>query len=95
MEASRALGVAEAYLAEGRVIESVAFLEKAGAGEKLREIREQAVQAGDVFLLRELSLRLAEEPDASTWRVLAEAAEAQGKVSYAVEARRQLSILGG
>ena len=48
---SQALATAEAYLAAGRTVEAVDFLAKAGATEKLREIRAEAVAAGDPFLL--------------------------------------------
>lgn len=88
LDAARALTVAEAYLAEGRPAEALDFLVKAGAGDRLRALRAEAVEAGDVFLLREVSVRVGEEPDAATWRQLADAAEAAGKMQYAHEARR-------
>jgi hypothetical protein len=84
-----ALAVAEAYLAEGREVEAVAFLQRAKAEERLRALRERAVQEGDVFLLREVSVALGEEPGAEAWAATARAAEAQGKLRYAAEARRQ------
>jgi hypothetical protein len=91
----RALAVAEAYLAEGRSAESLDFLAKAGAEDKLRALEEEAIASGDVFLLREVAQRLGEEPDADRWRRLAEAAEACGKEVYAHEARRMAEARAG
>ena len=91
LDPAKALKYAEAYLEHDRVIEALAFLEKAEARDRLEAIRDEAIAAGDVFLLRESALRLGEEPDADAWRRLADAAAAAGKESYAVEARRQLS----
>jgi hypothetical protein len=88
MEPAEALRVADAYLAEDRQIESLAFLAKAGARERLEEIAREALAAGDVFLMREVSACLGREPDAATWLALAEAAEAAGRERYALEARR-------
>jgi len=84
-----ALALAEAYLAEGRTTESVAFLEKAEARERMAGLRDRAVEAGDLFLLRALAAALGEDVPAETWVRLAEAAEAAGKTLYAQEARRQ------
>ncbi len=95
LDPARALKLAEAYLAADRVFESLAFLAKAGADEKLREIRDEALRAGDVFLAREAGLRCGEEPDTDAWRALAEAARAAGKQSYADEAQRQLAAREG
>ncbi len=83
-----AVRVAEAYLAEGRVGESIAFLVKAGARERLADLREEAVRAGDAFLVRELSRALGEEPGAERWRATAEAARAAGKDLFAAQAQR-------
>jgi hypothetical protein len=88
MDAAEALRIAEAYLAEGRQMESLAFFAKAGARERLEGLAREALAAGDAFLLREVSACLGEEPDSATWLALAEAAEAAGKERYALEARR-------
>ena len=95
LDAGRALKLAEAYLAKDRVFEALAFLAKANARERLAEVRDEAVRNGDVFLLREASVHLGEEPDAETWRALAAAAAAAGKESYAQEAQRQLAAREG
>jgi hypothetical protein len=81
--------VADAYLAEGRSLEALAFLAKAGDRDRIRAICDEAVAEGDAFLLREASLLLGEEPGAERWRSLAAAARAAGKESYAVDAARQ------
>lgn len=91
---ARALAIAEAYLAEGRRFEALDFLAKAEAREALETIRGEALEGGDVFLLRETCQRLGAEVDAATWARLAAAAEAAGKLAYAEEARRVAEALG-
>jgi hypothetical protein len=89
LDAGRALALAEAYLAEGRVVEAIVFLEKAEARDRLTALREEAVAAGDFFLLRATAGALGEEVSPAVWLRLADAAEAAGKALYAHEARRQ------
>ncbi len=84
-----ALAVAEAYLAEGRELEAIAFLQRANAKDRLRQLKQNAIEAGDAFVLREASSALAEEPSSEEWAAAARGAEALGKERYAVEARRQ------
>lgn len=93
LDAARALRIAEGYLGAGRVQEAVAFLKKAGARERLEALRDEAVGAGDAFLLREVAGALGEPPTAEIWTALAEAAAAAGKERYAEEARRQAARL--
>lgn len=93
LDPARALQIAEAYLEGGRAIEAVAFLVKAEAREQLNTLRDQAVGEGDAFLLREISVALAEEFDAETWQALAEAAQSAGKERYSAEASRQVARL--
>ena len=88
LDPARALVVAEAYLIQERAAEAIAFLAKAGARERLAALREQAIEAGDLFLMRSASLALGEEPSLEQWSRLADAAEAAGKERYAHEARR-------
>lgn len=88
LDPTRALALAEAYLAEGRVVEAVAFLEKADARDQLAAIRDEALEQGDLFLLRAAANALGEEIAAETWSRLADVAEAAGKERYAHEARR-------
>jgi hypothetical protein len=93
LDAARALRVAEAYLAEERSAEAVAFLAKAGASERLAALRDDAIRAGDAFLLKEVCRALGEAPLAVHWRRLGAAAAAAGKASYAAEAQRQADRL--
>jgi len=93
LEAARALRVAEAYLAEERATEAVAFLKKAGALVRLSALRDEAIRTGDAFLLKEVCRALGQEATAAHWSRLRDAAAAAGKGSYAVEAQRQVDRL--
>jgi hypothetical protein len=84
----QSLRTAEAYLAEGRSWDAIAFLVKAGAQERLETLREEAIAAGDAFLVRELTRALRDEIPPARWLAVAEAAEAAGKARYAEQARR-------
>jgi len=86
---AQAQALADAYLAEGRRIEAVDFLRKAGATERLLALRAEAIADGDVFLLRRLADALAQPPTRDEWQALARGAESHGKERYAAEARRQ------
>jgi hypothetical protein len=86
---AQALKIAEAYLAEGRTVEAIEFLAKAGAGEQLDALRAEALETGDAFLLRAVARATDRPPELEEWRVLARAAEAAGKTRYADEAIRQ------
>jgi hypothetical protein len=86
---AQALRYAEAYLAEGRRVESIDFLRLAGATERLEALRREAVESGDLFLLRSAAAAMGAEPERAEWIAVAEAAAAAGKERYAVEARRQ------
>lgn len=89
---AQALAMAEAYLAEDRVEESLAFLEKAGATERLAELRAGAVAAGDVFLLRGTARAMGESPSHEEWADVEAAAAAAGRELYAAAAHRQLEV---
>jgi hypothetical protein len=89
LAAPRALAVAEAYLEEGRVVDAIDFLRKAQAGERLAELRRQAIESGDAFLLRAAASAQKEPPEMEEWQALEAAAEAAGKELYAAGARRQ------
>lgn len=82
------LALAEAYLGEARVWEAIAFLQKAGARDRLAALREEAVGAGDFFLVRELTRALGDELPAARWRATSEAAAAAGRERYAAQAHR-------
>jgi hypothetical protein len=83
-----ALKIAEAYLAEERVWEAITFLVKADARDRLLELAEQASQAGDAFLVRELCRAAGQEPTRDGWRETAAAARAAGKELFAAQAQR-------
>jgi hypothetical protein len=89
---AQALAIAEAYLEQGRSVEALDFLRKAGARERLEALRREAVQVGDAFLLRAAAAQLGGEPEREEWRALAEAAEAAGRSAYAAEARRHAEV---
>lgn len=78
--------LADAYLAAGRNWEAIAFLSKASAADRLRALRDEAVVAGDAFLVRELTRALRDETPAARWRETAAAARAAGKERYAAQA---------
>ena len=86
---AQALRIAEAYLEEGRSVEALEFLRKAGASERLGELRREAIETGDAFLLRGVAAAGGEAPTREEWLALADAAAAAGKLRYADEARRQ------
>jgi hypothetical protein len=86
--AEQSLRLADAYLEEGRTWEAIAFLHKAGARERLVALREEAVAAGDAFLVRELVRVLRDELSTSVWQRVADAARAAGKDRYAAQAQQ-------
>ena len=89
---AQALKVAEAYLAEGRSVEAVEFLQKAAATEQLTELRSEAIGAGDVFLFR--AVAVADPPQREEWVEVAQNAESAGNLLYAAEARRLIEVGG-
>jgi hypothetical protein len=95
LEPARARAIGEAYLAEGRELEALAFLKKAGASDALERVCATAVARGDSFLLREGCTALGREPLAREWEQLERAASTQGRDRYAAEAKRQVERLAG
>ena len=95
LEPAKARAIGEAYLAEKRELEAIAFLEKAGASDALEKLCAAAIERGDAFLLREASSALGREADRASWVRLERAAEMQGREKYATEAKRQVARLGG
>ena len=89
LPAEQALSIAAAYLEEGRSEEAVEFLGKAGADDRLESLAREAVEAGDLFLLNEISRVRRSEPDPESWQRLAESARRAGKDLYAEDAERQ------
>jgi hypothetical protein len=93
LDAGRSLAIAEAYLEEGRRLEAVDFLRKAEARERLAALRDEAVEEGNVFLLRATTDALGEPPDAGQWERAAARAAATGRALDAAEAERQAARL--
>jgi hypothetical protein len=89
MPAAQALALAESYLGEGRRLEAVDFLRKAGAADRLAALRAESISDGDAFLLRRVADAMASAPTREEWQALAQSAERIGKDRYAGEARRQ------
>lgn len=87
---ARAYG--DAYLAAGREVEAVDFLTIADAKEPLEALRAEAIERGDVFLMRCVSGALGEEPSSSTWSQLAEASRAAGREKDAETAQRLATV---
>lgn len=92
LDPARCLAVADAYIAEGRICEAVTFLAKAGDRGRLEALRDEAVAAGDPFLLRRACEALREEPGAERWRAVAAAARAAGREVQARDAERQAQL---
>jgi hypothetical protein len=86
---ARALAVAEAYLAEERDLEAIDFLRKAGADDRLAELRARALEMGDAFLLRAVARATGTPANRNEWSTLAGAARAAGKERYVLDATRQ------
>jgi hypothetical protein len=89
---AQALKIAESYLDEDRIEESLIFLEKAGANDRLAELRANAVTAGDAFLLRSIAASMGETPSRSEWSAVEAAAAAAGRDLYVATAHRQLEV---
>jgi len=89
LQATRALALAEAYLSEGRALEAIDFLAKAGASDRLAALRGEAIESGDVFLLRAVAEAADAPPSREEWRRVVAAADREGKERYAASARRQ------
>ena len=87
---AQARAIAEAYLAEDRCVEAIDFLQIAGAGEQLAELRKRSIAEGDAFLLRAVAGAQGKPPTRDDWEKLEAAATASGRERYAVAARRQL-----
>jgi len=93
MDPARAATIAAAYLEAGREIEAIEFLARADDREGLARLCETAVLRGDVFLMRSASGALGEEPDASAWQRLAQAAREAGR-ERDVETATRLAAVG-
>jgi len=98
LDASKALALARLYLEDSREVEAIDFLaaadpdSNAEARDALGEIQREAVERGDVFLMRAASAALDEEPPAETWRALAEAASRAGRPQDVETAERFATV---
>ncbi len=100
LEVSKALELANRYLEEGREVEATDFLAVAHAASSeearvaLVALRDEALEQGDVFLMRASSGALGEECSQATWQTLADAATRAGRLKDAETAQR-LATVGG
>lgn len=69
--------------------DAVDFYEKANSRENLDRLLRKALEDGDVFLFSRLCRILKYEAVPDQWLLLAGKAEAEGKHSFAVEAKRR------
>jgi hypothetical protein len=86
---SQALRTAEAYREQGRSLEALDFLVLAGATDRIDALRGEALESGDVFLLRQVATATESPVSHDEWQALAASAASAGKDRYAAEARRQ------
>jgi hypothetical protein len=99
LESEKALGLAQAYLADDREVEAVDFFAAANpdwnseARDALQKLQATALERGDVFLMRVTSAALGEEPSAESWRALAESASRSGRLED-VETAERLATVG-
>jgi len=100
LEPAKALALAKRYLEDGREVEAIDFLAvaRAGSNEEAREalvsLRDEALERGDVFLMRVSSRALDEEPSQRTWQALADAASRAGRSKDAETAQRLAAVDG-
>ena len=88
LDESQCLAIADAYAEEGRVFESLQFLVKAGATDRLAAVADAAMADGDAFLFKQVADILGKDQGPERWAVLAEAAEGKGLDCYVGMARR-------
>ncbi len=84
-------GLGERYLEQGRLSEALDCFERLEAGARkaaVERVRDQAVAAGDAFLLARLDV--GSPLDEATWRRAFEAAKAAGKDRFALRIARKL-----
>ncbi len=89
LDPAQSLRYAQLYLDHGQTVDAIALLAKASATDRLEALMEEAIEAGDAFLLQLASAALGADPGSERWGRLAAAAEGSGKVRYAEMARRR------
>lgn len=92
LDAKKARAIADAYLEEDREIEAIDFLARADAPDVLARLQKAALDRGDVFLMKAASAALGDEPASQTWRDLASAATAKGRLRDAEAAARLATV---
>ena len=80
------VAIGDAYLDAGRLSEAVEFYVRGGAEEKIRRVRDRAMETGDSPLLIVIADVLKNGVAADDWAKLASAALRLGKISEAAEA---------
>ena len=88
LDESQCLAIADAYEADERVFESLQFLVKAGADDRIEALADEAVGAGDAFLLKQVADAQRSDPGPERWAQLAAVADECGLERYAEMARR-------
>lgn len=94
LDAKKARAFADAYLEQSREIEAIDFLARAEATDELKRLQKEALERGDVFLMKAASVALDDEPDAQAWSALASAATAKGRLRDAESAARLATVEG-
>lgn len=95
LPAVRAVAIAEAYLAEDRHFDALAWLAMAGDHDRLRGLQRDAIGRGDLFLVREIAGLLGEDPGSDVWQAVSQAAARAGRERDATEAARLAAARGG
>lgn len=76
----------DAYVSLGRLTEAVAFYVRAEDTDRLREMKQKAIEGGDTALLIIIADAIGEEVTADDWARLADTARRQEKLAAAAEA---------
>lgn len=92
LDPAKARAIGEGYLAAGREVEAVDFLARGEATEALAHLRSEALDRGDVFLMRSVTAALGEDPSSDEWSRLAERATSVGRERDAETARRLATV---
>jgi len=88
IDSQQCLSIADAYQADGRHFEALQFLVKAGADDRIEALADEAVGAGDAFLLKQVADAQRSDPGPERWAQLAAVADECGLERYAEMARR-------
>lgn len=78
------------YLEEGRAVDALDFLEKAGDREGIARIRDLSIEQGDIFLLQQTAKLLQAPIEEKDWRATVEKALEEGRFREALTAFKAL-----